>query len=115
MIHVASHWKATIHIYNLKKFQKIQKFIAFTSACPKSLNPTYGSSKGLRSNTEENEECNGKQRCNMIFQSKVDLENACTIYIFEKSNLNFLKFSIYILTLEGQGIFLSKLPQNSPY
>jgi hypothetical protein len=22
MPHVASHWKATIHIYNLKKFQK---------------------------------------------------------------------------------------------
>jgi hypothetical protein len=42
-----SHWKATIHIYNLKKFQKIQKFIAFTSACPESLNPTYGSPKPL--------------------------------------------------------------------
>jgi hypothetical protein len=30
-----SHWKATIHIYNIKKFQKIQKFIAFIAACPK--------------------------------------------------------------------------------
>jgi hypothetical protein len=39
---VASHWKATIHIYNLKKFQKIQKIIAFTAACPKSLNSIYG-------------------------------------------------------------------------
>jgi hypothetical protein len=47
MIRVASHWKATIHIYNLKKFQKIQKFIAFTSACLESLNPTYGSPKPL--------------------------------------------------------------------
>jgi hypothetical protein len=35
MLHVASHWKATIHIYILKKFQKIQKIIAFTAACPK--------------------------------------------------------------------------------
>jgi hypothetical protein len=26
MLCVASHWKATIHIYSLKKFQKIQKF-----------------------------------------------------------------------------------------
>jgi hypothetical protein len=42
MLRVASHWKATIHIYNLKKFQKVQKFIAFTVACPKSLNSTYG-------------------------------------------------------------------------
>jgi hypothetical protein len=31
----ASHWKATIHIYSLKKFQKIQEFIAFIAACPK--------------------------------------------------------------------------------
>jgi hypothetical protein len=42
MLCVASHWKATIHIYSLKKFQKIQKFIAFTAACPKSLNFIYG-------------------------------------------------------------------------
>jgi hypothetical protein len=32
---VASHWKATTHIYSLKEFQKIQKFIAFTTACLK--------------------------------------------------------------------------------
>jgi hypothetical protein len=32
----------SIHIYNLKKFQKIQKIIAFTAACPKSLNSIYG-------------------------------------------------------------------------
>jgi hypothetical protein len=25
MIHGASHWKATIHIHSLKKFQKIHK------------------------------------------------------------------------------------------
>jgi hypothetical protein len=31
MLHVVSHWKATIHIYNLKKFQKIQNFIVFTA------------------------------------------------------------------------------------
>jgi hypothetical protein len=42
MLCVASHWKATIHIYDLKKFQKIQKIIAFTATCPKSLNSTYG-------------------------------------------------------------------------
>jgi hypothetical protein len=35
MLRVAFHWKATIHIYSLKKFQKIQKFIAFIVACPK--------------------------------------------------------------------------------
>jgi hypothetical protein len=29
----------TIHIYSLKKFQKIQKFIAFTVACPKTQKP----------------------------------------------------------------------------
>jgi hypothetical protein len=51
LIRVASHWKATIHIYNLKKFQKIQKFIAFRSACPKSLNPTYGSPRPLGVNS----------------------------------------------------------------
>ena len=44
---VASHWKATIHIYSLKKFQKIQKFIAFTTACLKSLNSIYGTHKPL--------------------------------------------------------------------
>jgi hypothetical protein len=32
---VVSHWKATIYIYSLKKFQKINFFIAFTVACPK--------------------------------------------------------------------------------
>jgi hypothetical protein len=42
MLCVASHWKATIHIYDLnKKFQNIQKFIAFTAACPESLNSIY--------------------------------------------------------------------------
>ena len=39
--------EATIHIYNLKKFPKIQKFITFTSTCPKSLNPIYGSPRPL--------------------------------------------------------------------
>jgi hypothetical protein len=47
MLCVASHWKATIHIYNLKKFQKFQKFIAFTVACPKSLNSIYGPHRPL--------------------------------------------------------------------
>jgi hypothetical protein len=42
MLRVAFQWKATIHIYSLKKFQKIQKFIAFTAASPESLNSTYG-------------------------------------------------------------------------
>jgi hypothetical protein len=47
MLRVASHWKATIHIYNLKKIQKIQKFISFTTACPKSLNFIYGTHRHL--------------------------------------------------------------------
>jgi hypothetical protein len=47
MLRIASHWKATIHIYSLKKFQKIQKFIEFTTACLKSLNSTYGTHKPL--------------------------------------------------------------------
>jgi hypothetical protein len=33
MLHAMARWKATIHIYSLKEFQKIQKFIAFTAAC----------------------------------------------------------------------------------
>jgi hypothetical protein len=47
MLCVASHWKATIHIYNLKKLQKIQKFIAFTGACSKPLNSICGTHKPL--------------------------------------------------------------------
>jgi hypothetical protein len=43
MLHVASHWKAAIHIYNLKKFKKIPKFIAFTAACPKNAKSHFGS------------------------------------------------------------------------
>jgi hypothetical protein len=39
MLHATAHWKATIHIYCLKMFQKIQKFIAFVVACPKTQNP----------------------------------------------------------------------------
>jgi hypothetical protein len=35
MQHGVVHWKATIHIYIHKKFQKIQKIIALTVACPK--------------------------------------------------------------------------------
>ena len=27
MLHVAAYWKATIHVYNLKKFQKIQNLL----------------------------------------------------------------------------------------
>jgi hypothetical protein len=34
-LHGAAHWKPTIHIYCLKKFQKIKKIIAFIVACPK--------------------------------------------------------------------------------
>jgi hypothetical protein len=47
MLRVASHWKATIHIYCLKKFQKIKKIIAFTKTCPESLNSTYGTHRPL--------------------------------------------------------------------
>jgi hypothetical protein len=47
MLCVASHWKATVHMYSLKKFQKIQKVFAFTTACPKSLNSIYGNHRPL--------------------------------------------------------------------
>jgi hypothetical protein len=35
MLHGASHWKATIYIYSLKKFQTIHKHIVFTTPYPK--------------------------------------------------------------------------------
>jgi hypothetical protein len=35
MLHATAHWKATIHIYSLKKFQKIPRKITITAACPK--------------------------------------------------------------------------------
>ena len=50
---LASHWKATIHIYNLKNFQKIQKFIAFMVAYPKSLNSMYGIHRSLGINNKK--------------------------------------------------------------
>jgi hypothetical protein len=34
MLHATAHWKATIHIYSLKKFQKIPRKITITAACP---------------------------------------------------------------------------------
>jgi hypothetical protein len=34
MLRVASHWKATIRIYSLETFQKMQKFIVITATCP---------------------------------------------------------------------------------
>jgi hypothetical protein len=34
ILHATAHWKATIHIYSLKKFQKIPKKITLTTACP---------------------------------------------------------------------------------
>jgi hypothetical protein len=39
MLHATACWKATIHIYSLKKFQKIQKFIACIVACPSTQKP----------------------------------------------------------------------------
>jgi hypothetical protein len=39
MLHAMACWKATIHIYSLKKFQKIQKYIAFIVACPRMQKP----------------------------------------------------------------------------
>jgi hypothetical protein len=35
MLHGASHWKATIHTYSLKKFQKLQQLHVLTVAYPK--------------------------------------------------------------------------------
>jgi hypothetical protein len=35
MLHGAAHWKATIHIYRHKEFQKFKKWNALTVACPK--------------------------------------------------------------------------------
>jgi hypothetical protein len=73
-----SHWKATIHIYNLKKFQKIQKFIAFTSACPESLNPTYGSPRplGVKGESKQNRRENknkGDYRGSTAYQNRDDI------------------------------------------
>jgi hypothetical protein len=39
MLHAMARWKATIHICSLKKFQQIQKFIAFIVACPRMKKP----------------------------------------------------------------------------
>jgi hypothetical protein len=39
ILHATACWKATIQIYSLKKFQKIQKFIAFIIACPRMQKP----------------------------------------------------------------------------
>jgi 2-C-methyl-D-erythritol 4-phosphate cytidylyltransferase len=39
MLHATACRKATIHIYSLKKFQKIQKFIAIIVACPRMQKP----------------------------------------------------------------------------
>jgi hypothetical protein len=39
MLHATACWKATIHIYSLKKFQKIQKFVAFIIAYPRTQKP----------------------------------------------------------------------------
>jgi hypothetical protein len=41
-LRVVPHWKATIHIYNLKKFQKIHKHIVFPTPCPKCKKPILG-------------------------------------------------------------------------
>jgi hypothetical protein len=35
MLHGTSRWKATIHTYSLKKFQKLQQLHALIVACPK--------------------------------------------------------------------------------
>jgi hypothetical protein len=34
MLHATAHWKATIFLHQYKKFQKIQKKITLTAACP---------------------------------------------------------------------------------
>jgi hypothetical protein len=39
MLHAMAHWKTTIHIYSLKKFQKVQKCIAFIVTCPRTQKP----------------------------------------------------------------------------
>jgi hypothetical protein len=39
MLRATARWKATIHIYSIKKFQKIQKIIAFIVACPRTQKP----------------------------------------------------------------------------
>jgi hypothetical protein len=41
MLHATTHWKATIHIYSLKKFQKIPKKITITAACPNQQKPFW--------------------------------------------------------------------------
>jgi hypothetical protein len=42
MLHTMAHWKATIDIFCLKKFQNIQKIIAFMAACPNQQKPILG-------------------------------------------------------------------------
>jgi hypothetical protein len=39
MLHAMARWKATIHMYRLKKFQNFQEFIAFIVACPRTQKP----------------------------------------------------------------------------
>jgi hypothetical protein len=34
MLHATAHWKATIHICSLKKFQKTPQKITIIAACP---------------------------------------------------------------------------------
>jgi hypothetical protein len=42
MLHATTCWKATIHIYSLKKIRKIQKFIAFIVAYPRTQKTHFG-------------------------------------------------------------------------
>jgi hypothetical protein len=88
MIRVASHWKATIHIYNLKKFQKIQKFIAFTSACLESLNSTYGSPRPLGVNPYYLPYCI-PHKCIVV------LGMACGLPTWEKSQKDLINYNFH--------------------
>jgi hypothetical protein len=50
MLHEASHWKATMHIYSLNFFEKINKIIEFTTACQK-CKKSFGSLGPLEINS----------------------------------------------------------------
>jgi hypothetical protein len=51
MLHGAAHWKATIHIFKQKKFQKFQKIECIHSGLPKTAKSHFGCLGPLGVNT----------------------------------------------------------------
>jgi hypothetical protein len=42
MLHGTSHWKATIHTYSIKKFQKVQQLLGTYGSLPKNGKGHFG-------------------------------------------------------------------------